>query len=87
MKLKSLVVLAGLAVPFAGVHAAESMPEDAMKLSEIVSELESKGYDKITEVSMDDGVWEVDVKKNDKKYELKVSPTDGKVLSEEEDRW
>jgi len=87
MKLTLPITLLGLAIPFAAVNANQSMPKDAMKLSEIVSDLESKGYDKITEISMDDGVWEVEVNKDEKQYELKVSPTDGKVLSEEEDRW
>jgi len=87
MKFKSLIVLTGLALPFAAVNAAETMPKDTMMLSEIISDLESQGYENITEVSMDDGVWEVEVRKDSKEYELKVSPTDGKVLSEKEDRW
>ncbi|MEC8011545.1 MAG: PepSY domain-containing protein [Pseudomonadota bacterium] len=86
MNIKSLIVVAGLAIPFAA-NAAETLPKDAMTISEVASKLEAQGYQNITEISWDDGVWEAEAVKGDTEYEIKLSATDGKILHEKEDKW
>ena len=81
-----MIAIAGLAVPFAAT-AADTLPKDAMSISEVASKLESHGYQNITEISWDDGVWEAEAVKGDKEYEIKLSATDGKIIHEEEDKW
>ncbi len=62
--------------------AGERPPADAVPLSEVVKSLEEKGYSPVTEVSMDNGVWEVEAYKDGQERELKVNPKDGQVLSD-----
>ena len=62
--------------------AGERPPADAVSLSEVVKSLEEKGYSPVTEVSMDNGVWEVEAYKDGQEHELKVNPKDGQVLSD-----
>jgi len=62
--------------------AGERPPADAVPLSEVVKLLEEKGYSPVTEVSMDNGVWEVEAYKDGQERELKVNPKDGQVLSD-----
>ncbi|MCD6580867.1 MAG: PepSY domain-containing protein [Desulfuromusa sp.] len=62
--------------------AGERPPADAVPLSEVVKSLEDKGYSPVTEVSMDNGVWEVEAYKDGQERELKVNPKDGQVLSD-----
>jgi len=64
------------------VMAGERPPVDAAPLSEIVKSLEKKGYSPITEISMDNGVWEVETYKDGQERELKVNPKDGQVISD-----
>ena len=59
----------------------ERPPADAVPLSEVVKSLEEKGYSPVTEVSMDNGVWEVEAYKDGQERELKVNPKDGQVLA------
>jgi len=62
--------------------AGERPPADAVPLSEVVKSLEEKGYSPVTEVSMDNGVWEVEAYRDGQERELKVNPKDGQVLSD-----
>ena len=62
--------------------AGERPPADAVPLSEVVKSLEEKGYSPVTEVSMDNGVWEVEAYKDGQERELKVNSKDGQVLSD-----
>ena len=62
--------------------AGDRPPADAVPLSEVIKSLEEKGYSPVTEVSMDDGVWEVEAYKDGQERELKVNPKDGQVLSD-----
>lgn len=68
------------------VFAGERPPEDAKPLTEIIETLETQGYTLITEISMDDGVWEVEAYKNDEERELRVDPLTGKILSDRKDK-
>ena len=47
--------------------------------------LEKAGYGPIVDVSLDDGVWEVEAYKDDASLELAIDPKTGKVLSEHRD--
>ena len=67
--------------PFAG----EKPPENSVPLSQIVRAIEDKGYSPITEISLDDGVWEAEAYKGSEKRELKVSPADGAIISDRPD--
>lgn len=80
--LVSGVFLAAAALGISHVFAGERPPEDAKPLTEIIKMLETQGYAPITEISMDDGVWEVEAYKNDEERELRVDPLTGKILSD-----
>lgn len=64
---------------------ADQPPTDARPVVEIVEQLERQGYGPFTEISFDDGVWEVEVYKDDVSCELAVDPKSAKVLSEHRD--
>ncbi len=64
------------------IIAGEKPPVDAAPLSEIIKSLEVKGYSPISEVSVDDGVWEVEVYKDGQERELKVNPVSGQIISD-----
>lgn len=57
----------------------------ALSIIEIVQRLEEGGYGPFTELSMDDGNWEVEARKQDTSLELTVDPISGDVLSEHRD--
>jgi len=65
--------------------SADQAPADAKSIVQIVQQLEQMGYGPFTEVSFDDGNWEVEVYKQDAPYELAVEPRSGKILSEHRD--
>lgn len=67
------------------VFAAERPPEDSKPLVEIIQMLEAQGYAPITEISMDDGFWEVEAYKNNEERELKVNPSTGEIISDRKD--
>ncbi|WP_062268979.1 PepSY domain-containing protein [Endozoicomonas arenosclerae] len=54
-------------------------------LSQIIKMLEDQGYRPIVDISMDDGLWEVEAYKGDEKRELKVNPDTGEVVSDRPD--
>jgi len=57
----------------------------AKSMLKIVTSLEKAGYGPFTDVSFDDGHWEVEVYKNGVEYELRVDPASGKVIAEDRD--
>lgn len=67
------------------VFAGERPPEGSKPLVEIIQALEAQGYQPITEISMDDGVWEVEAYKNNEERELRVNPMTGEILSDRRD--
>ncbi len=68
------------------VLARDIPPSDAKPLSEIVSGLERQGYNPVVEIDFDDGRWEVEAYKDRTRYELRVDPRSGDILSERQDR-
>jgi len=88
MKIKQITALfigAILASPFA--IASEKPPANGKPLVDIITALEDQGYSPITEISFDDNVWEVDTYKGEQARELKVDPTTGEIVEDEEDKW
>ncbi|THF62217.1 PepSY domain-containing protein [Pseudothauera rhizosphaerae] len=75
-------LLASAAFFAAPLEAAERPPSDARPLSEIVALLERSGYGPIVEIEFDDGRWEVEAYRQGRKFDLKVDPHSGAVLSE-----
>jgi hypothetical protein len=65
--------------------AREKPPENSMKLSEIVKSLESRGYSPITEISIDEGVWEAEAYREGKERELKINPVNAEIISDRPD--
>ena len=82
---KMLAAVAAGVAPMVWTAWKEPPPEDAMPLAELVRGLEEKRYTPITEISFDDGVWEVEAYKDDRGRELDVDPTSGEVLREHDD--
>ncbi len=87
--MKRIAIYAGVAAlaAFAAqtVLARDVPPSDAKPLSEIVSGLEGKGYKPVVEIDFDDGRWEVEAYKDRTRYELRVDPRSGDILSERQD--
>jgi uncharacterized membrane protein YkoI len=77
----ALLSMLGLSQVFAG----ERPPANAKPLVEIINELEKQGYSPITEISLDDGIWEVEAYKDNQARELKLEPSSGKILSDRRD--
>ena len=77
-----LIVVVALLLSATLVLAGEKPPVGAVPLSEIAKSLEGKGYSPITEISIDDGVWEVEAYKEGQERELKVNPVNGDIISD-----
>jgi uncharacterized membrane protein YkoI len=83
---KPLMLAAVALAPVAAVSSDAAAPEAIQQpIVKIVRGLEKDGYGPIVDVSMDDGVWEVEAYKGDASLELTVNPDTGKVLSEHRD--
>ncbi len=85
--LYTLAVAAMIPVGVASVVGAGGPAVDSKALSmiEIVQRLEKDGYGPFTELSMDDGNWEVEARKQNDSLELTVDPVSGEILSEHRD--
>ncbi|WP_290583142.1 PepSY domain-containing protein [Ketobacter sp.] len=64
------------------IYAGERPPAGSKPLVDIIQALEAQGYSPITEISMDNGVWEVEAYKNNEERELRVNPLTGEVVSD-----
>lgn len=64
------------------LSAASRPPGDARPLSEIVAGLERQGYGPIVEVEFEDGRWEVEAYREGRRFDLRVDPYSGAVISE-----
>jgi len=87
-KLASGILIATAVLSTLGISeafAGERPPADAKPLVEIIKTLEAQGYAPIAEISMDDGVWEVEAYKNNEERELRVNPLTGEILSDRKD--
>lgn len=85
---KSFVVAtAAAATPVAAITAApgDATTKGPLPMTKVVELLEKDGYSPFTELSMDDGAWEIEVYKDDVPYELTVDPDSGEILSEHRD--
>lgn len=80
---KSCVLLAAAVAPAVAVSQEKSEPTSP--IIKVVAALEKADYGPFIEVSLDDGVWEVEVYKGDESVELRVDPKTYKVLSEHRD--
>ncbi|MDE2184185.1 MAG: PepSY domain-containing protein [Alphaproteobacteria bacterium] len=83
------VIIAAVALSLStfGAHADwfkdETPPANAKPLSVIIKALEDQGYKTITEVSFDDGKWEVEIQQaNGKEIEFAIDPVTGKMTRE-----
>lgn len=89
MNLSTLYSLVAATMIPVGAASAVGVPAastgDLLPMVKIVQRLEKDGYGPFTELSMDDGNWEVEVRKQDASLELTVDPVSGKVLSEHRD--
>lgn len=74
-----------IGVTSAAGYARASTDGKALSMIEIVLRLEHNGYGPFTELSMDDGHWEAEVRKQVESLELTVDPISGKVLSHHRD--
>ena len=84
VKAVKLGVLLSASVLAAGLASADRPPENAKPLSAVAKAIEAKGY-VLSEVSMDDGVWEVEAYKGKQERELKVHAETLEILSDRED--
>ncbi|HET7634919.1 MAG TPA: PepSY domain-containing protein [Burkholderiales bacterium] len=78
-------ILPVVALSSALAFAGDKPPANSKPVSAIASSLEQQGYAPISEISFDDGRWEVEAYKNDQKRELRVDPQTGKILSDRPD--
>lgn len=86
MKFGSLAFIAiAVSLSMSPAIASEKPPENSIPLSDVVKSLEAKGYSPITEISMDDGVWEVEAYKEGQERELKVNPANAEIISDRAD--
>lgn len=86
--LKSFALATAVATtPLAAITAApgDAAKNEPLPMVKVVELLEKEGYGPFTELSMDDGAWEVEVYKGDVSHELRVDPKSGEVLSEHRD--
>jgi hypothetical protein len=81
----ALVVALGMlaAAPAgAGWFSDELPPAGAKPLSEIVKAVEAQGLGRITEVEFEDGVWQIEVHKQDGgELDVRVDPMSGEITS------
>lgn len=85
MKVWSFAAVAALAAAPMSVVLADRPTPDSKPIVEVVEQLEKQGYGPFSEISFDDGYWEVEVYKDGAAYELAVDGRSGKILSEYRD--
>jgi hypothetical protein len=70
----------------AALFGGDDIPQRTDKsLSAVLNSVAKAGYESITEVSYDDGQWEVEALKNNEPVGLRIDPQSGKVLREHRD--
>lgn len=85
--MKSLILGSFLltSASFLAMADDDRVPADALKLSEVIQQLEQQGFHPVVDVEFDDGVWEIDAYRGKEKRELHVDPRTGKILRDRED--
>lgn len=80
---KSGLLLAAAVAP--AVAASQEKSDPPTPIIQVVAALEKADYGPFIEVSLDDGVWEVEVYRGEESVELRVDPKTNKILSEHRD--
>lgn len=81
---KPLALSAGVVLTLSAAFA-DQPPSGAKPVVEIVERLEHQGFGPFAEISFDDGVWEVEVYKDDAPLELAIDAESANILSEHRD--
>lgn len=81
----AMAVAAPVGLIIADQGIADQPRANRRPVVKIVEQLEAKGYGPFTEISFDDGGWEVEVYKQGSPFELTVDPYTGQILSEHRD--
>ncbi|NQX87214.1 MAG: PepSY domain-containing protein [Halioglobus sp.] len=68
---------------FNAATAGDIPPQNSLPLSKVVTALEKKGFTPITEISMDDNVWQVEAFISGDERALTVDPTTAEILSDQ----
>lgn len=55
----------------------EMPPPGSMSISAIIQSVEARGLGTITEVEFDDGLWQVELRRDDRKIKLAIDPMTG----------
>lgn len=63
----------------------QTKSDTRLSMIDVVQRLESDGYGPFTELSLDNGNWEIEVRKQAESLELIVDPASGRVISEHRD--
>ena len=79
LELGTLAAMAGVAV------GAELAPPGGRPLSEVLKAAEDRGVSQITEATLDDGVWEIEARRDQQPVELKLHPVTLAVIEEHPD--
>jgi hypothetical protein len=78
----ALCLLTGISITPSAL-ADDKPPSNAKPLSEIIRNVESKGYSPIVDVDFDDNDgWEIKAYRNNEKRKLKVNPVSGEITSD-----
>ncbi len=85
MKFATATTLFTFAFVAAIALAQDPKPAQSKSLLDIVLKVEKEGYAPITDVSRDDGNWEVEAYKGDTAYELTISAATGEIITEHRD--
>lgn len=65
--------------------ASSRPPSGALPLSSVLLKLEQAGFSPVVEVEFDDGLWEIEAFKDNRKRRLKVDPMNGQITSDRPD--
>lgn len=79
------VTLLPVAFTAAGLSSGQAADGKPLSIIEVAERLENAGYGPFTELSMDDGLWEVEARKQNESLEVKVDPLTGNIVSEYRD--
>ena len=83
-RLATLMVAAS-ALASTTAWASSRPPSGALPLSSLLLKLEQAGFSPVVEVEFDDGLWEIQAYKDNRKRRLKVDPMNGQITSDRPD--
>jgi hypothetical protein len=80
--MKSTLTFVGLTALWCAVAAADTPPPASrVPLATILQNVERHGYQAVTEISFDDGEWEVEAMEGTKPVGLRIVPATGEIRS------